>query len=142
MLESNLNHWLRDGVKGRFKRGELDMNRIENAVGSGMPDIEGCLRGNQFWVESKIARGKGLLRIKWRPRQIPWLRRRWLAGGSCFFLAQAGAGNGARRYLIKGCYADLFEVSVDEETFEKASITHPRASAQDIVEAAARLPRH
>lgn len=102
--ESNLWNWLREG--GRPLRPDLDLQRIENLVGVGTPDVEGCYQGSQFWIELKAIDDSGSLDVEVSPEQVMWHRRRHLAGGRSWFLIQVGSGSRAMRFLIPGYRAD------------------------------------
>lgn len=57
--------------------------RVENSVGSnGVPDVNGCYKGSEFWLELKIDRGEILL----RPSQFSWITN--------------GTNHGRRIYLV------------------------------------------
>jgi len=61
---------------------EVDWARIETwAVGPGMPDLNGCLLGQEVWVECKST--YGWLVSKVRFAQVAWTERRTRAGGRC-----------------------------------------------------------
>ncbi len=102
--ESSLWRWL---AKARISLGlDLHMTRVENSVGSGMPDVEGCYKGVHFWIELKSVkrpiRKTTLICPKFQPAQIPWLKRRALTGGNVFVLLQVGGGSNRAIYLISG----------------------------------------
>jgi hypothetical protein len=83
------------------------MQRVENLVGTGTPDVEGFYR-KQFWIELKAV-GRpinGHIDVEVSPEQVAWHRRRQRAGGATWFLIQVGSGHGAKRYLIPGHRAD------------------------------------
>jgi penicillin-binding protein-related factor A (putative recombinase) len=106
MTEANLWKWL-SKVKKHYKE-DLHLTRLENLVGNGTPDVEGCLCGRQFWIELKCIpkRTNSLLRIRFQPSQIPWMQRRQRAGGHVFVLLQVGSAGQAHRYLLN---LELFE---------------------------------
>lgn len=137
--ETRLWSWLDGGTKRHFKY-DLHMNRVENSVMEGMPDVEGCLRRVQFWIELKCERRPSTagtpIRAKFRPAQPPWLRRRIEAGGRAFVLLQVGSGRDARRYLIRGDKADEMAAGVTEDWLEAESFVHSKAAAKSIVQAA------
>lgn len=137
--ENRLWKWL-SGARKTFKL-SLHMSRIENAVGSGMADVEGCLRGDQFWIELKSvarpARASTPLRPKFQPKQAPWLRRRVEAGGRAYVLVQVGSGSDARRYLIHGRLAEEVEAGRTEDWMYEASGIDPKASPEDVIRTAA-----
>lgn len=59
--------------------------RMENLVGTGMSDVNGCYKGTETWVENKIVKGN---RIKLERSQPPWIIKRTMAGGRVFILAR------------------------------------------------------
>lgn len=104
-----------------YYRKALHMNRVENSVGAGMPDVEGYLSGSkngQFWIELKSgARPKDRtqpVRLKVRDRQVAWHKRRRDAGQETWFLVQVGSGTKASRYLIPGKYAKALQKGLAE----------------------------
>lgn len=115
--ESNLWRWLSKGIKlyNRTEPDSMHLTRIENTVGEGTPDVEGCLRGLAFWIELKSVMpaksGRLDIRKAIRPGQVPWLVKRWKAGGSAFMLIQVGSGIKARRYLVPGRVCEALEVN-------------------------------
>lgn len=54
--------------------------RIENAAGTGMPDVNACYMGREFWWELKILNSDPLLRRS----QVAWMTARHEAGGRVF----------------------------------------------------------
>lgn len=117
------------------------MCRVENLVGSGFPDVEGCFDGNSFYVELKgalrPARPNTPVRVKWQPGQKPWLSRRWAAGGSAFVLLRVGIGAGISRYLFRGDQLDLVG-RVPESDLIEISLVSLSATGPDIVACAAK----
>jgi hypothetical protein len=75
--EAKFSKW----VVSNFLR-DADVQRIETSTGSGVPDINVCYQGFEFWIETKIMTPsfKTLL----RPYQGAWIQRRSAAGGSVF----------------------------------------------------------
>jgi len=109
-LEKSLWSWLSGA---RRSLGEaLHINRIENLVMRGMPDVEGYLRlpdcEGQFWLELKSqerpARRTTPIRFKLKNReeQIEWLARRWALGANVFWLLQVGSFSERTLYLAPG----------------------------------------
>jgi penicillin-binding protein-related factor A (putative recombinase) len=86
----------------------LHMERIENAVGVGNPDVTGCFKGGAFDIELKTAHRPArattaVIALPYiRPAQKNWHVARWKAGGQCYFLIQVGLSD---RYLIPGVHA-------------------------------------
>ena len=62
--------------------------RIESgAIGQGIPDINACFQGIEFWIELKIIVGHRF-RSPLKAFQAAWITRRTNAGGRCFILAE------------------------------------------------------
>ena len=59
-------------VKAKLGR-YVSLDRVENAVSGGTPDVSFACHGVQGWVELKIVRKDHLYFSKW---QLPWLTRR------------------------------------------------------------------
>jgi hypothetical protein len=103
--ESNLWAWL---SKARVVLGpDLDMRRIENAVGFGDPDVELCYLGFGCDLELKAAprpvRGGRLhFGSPMKREQVEWGLKRLAAGGAHGFLIQVGEGADRSVYLVHG----------------------------------------
>lgn len=106
-MERDLWHALRDAVS---PHGHIE--RIENMVGNGMPDVTFCiLPGIEGFIELKWAPRwpkdpTVILKLKhFTPQQRIWLRQRTRAGGRCYVLLQVGddrillTGEWAQRHL-------------------------------------------
>jgi len=64
-----------------------DVQTIETSTGSGVPDVNVCWHGVEFWIECKmIKKGKACYL---RPQQLAWFTRRKRSGGLVFILAYA-----------------------------------------------------
>lgn len=137
--EARLWRWLK--LAKKVFRNRLHMSRVENAVGTGMADVEGCLEGSQFWLELKCeARPKDpktKIVPRFEPEQEPWHRRRRLSGGRAFVLFQIGAGSSARRYLLPGDLIPKMKEGLTERQLEALSKAKPNASATELLVAAA-----
>jgi len=63
---------------------------IESITAPGIPDVNGCIDGIEFWIELKYfpiwPRKK--FNSKLSEYQKLWLRTRWKNGGKAFYLAQ------------------------------------------------------
>lgn len=122
--EANLWSWL---SKARLQLGpELDMNRIENELGGGMPDVEGARKGVQFWCELKSnvdrpARASTPVRFKWQDRQVPWAQRRWSVGGRSFALCAVGKHPHRIAYLVPAPFLTSVQEGVTEEVLASFS---------------------
>ena len=66
---------------------DIHFQRIETGLtGSGVPDVNGCAKGKECWIELKeIHRGKSLTL---RPMQVAWMAKRSAVGGQVFVLAR------------------------------------------------------
>lgn len=114
---------------------KLHITRIENAVGSGTPDVEGCFNGVQFWWELKVGSvdKKGNVKVSFRPTQIPWLKRRCLVGGKAFAIIKIGR----EKFCLPGPSLSMFqgEDNVSLDQMRDASICAGNASWVDILAA-------
>lgn len=114
--ESNLWQWLVKDVKALRQRARI--TRIENAVDSGTPDVQGTLDGGSFWMELKAVARPALRdtcllsRMNLKPEQISFLHKESQAGGLAWVLLQVGSAEDARRYLIPGADVLNFQGSV------------------------------
>lgn len=136
--ETRLWTWLK---KARFIYKErLDIERIENSVGSGTPDVQGCFDGGPLLIELKCEPSphNSLTHIKprFRPAQPPWHRRRAKAGGVTFVLLQIGAAADARRYLFDGRDITMLQAGMPEKELQTFSLCLPKDSAGEILEKA------
>lgn len=76
----------------------VHLQRIETGgTGRGIPDLNGCFSGTEFWAELKVVNsGK---KIALRPEQIAWLLQRTKHGGRTFIIVRAPNSD---IYLYKG----------------------------------------
>tara|TARA_A100001515_G_scaffold47868_1_gene37836 strand:+ start:310 stop:633 length:324 start_codon:yes stop_codon:yes gene_type:complete len=72
--------------------------RIENKAGPGVPDVNGCYKGLEFWIELKVIKGNSLRLSKF---QKAWIYERTKSGGKVFVLARP----------LKGSVLKVFEGS-------------------------------
>ena len=96
---------LREGLC--LASGRLD--RIENLVGTGYPDVNGCINGNEFWIENKAPSEP---KRKTTPlfgsnhrlsvEQRNWFLRQRRAGGKGYIYIETES----KRLLISGRHAD------------------------------------
>lgn len=139
--ESGLWKWLRKAEK--TFRDRLDMNRVENSLGSGMPDVEGVLDAHQFWIELKSTarptRETTPVRFAVRDREAQerWLARRWRFARNTWLLCQVGERHKAVRYLIPGDYAASVYAGVTEDELAAMSVNEGTENAEEIVALAA-----
>ena len=66
---------------------QIHLQRIETGMtGAGVPDVNGCAKGKEFWIELKEIHSGNALTL--RPMQISWLAKRALHGGQVFVMAR------------------------------------------------------
>lgn len=125
--EASLWQWL---SKAREPYGErLDIERIENSVGAGHPDVRLMVEGKHAYIELKTvarpARKTTGVLVGLRLEQKEWAERYVKAGGrSCYLLVQVGSGHAAVRYLIDAeWFPFLYENRVDEAWLAEHSYT-------------------
>lgn len=72
-----------------------DWQRIESGLtGLGIPDVNGCSKGHEVWIELKGTSGwKPYI----RPEQIGWAERRARSGGKVFLFVRRQCDAGPRR---------------------------------------------
>ena len=97
--ESNLWRLVRDRLP------KIHWQRIETgSTARGVPDLNGCFEGQEFWVELKAIRGN---QLGLTPMQISWLTQRTLHGGKCFVL---GRKDRTIRLFRVGSLSDIKEL--------------------------------
>lgn len=70
--------------------------RIESGLtGLGIPDLNGCKNGIEFWIENKCVRVGH--KIKFQPGQVGWIERRRRNGGKVFIAVRYQIPGGPRR---------------------------------------------
>lgn len=123
----------------------VHLTRIENSVSDGFPDVEYTLllNGLPYWaaVELKTAARPKLhtspVQVKFRPAQIPWLRKRWAVRGSAWALVQVGSGKDLARYLIPGDQAGIVAEGVVEDRLRELSACREKDPLDRIIRIAA-----
>ena len=80
MTEKTLWKHLKDHLSGHW-------TRIENGVGPGIPDSEGCYEGKQVWLELKIDQGGY---IEFELAEHAWIFNRVMQGGRVFIVVACG----------------------------------------------------
>ena len=78
---------------------EAHWQRIENQVGVGCPDLNGCYQGKELWFELKIWGG-----AKLRGAQASWHMRRRVVGGKSFILTYKEA---TKTLYVSRCVEDF-----------------------------------
>lgn len=136
-LERNLWSWLK---RGTFRSRDLDMERVENGVSDGTPDVDGCFERVSFKIELKtgtVTIRENFVRTKFRPMQLPWIKERTRVGGRVFVLLQIGRN----RYLVAGKDCQEFKrKDLTLAELEKLAIVSPKCSQMDVLRACAHHP--
>jgi hypothetical protein len=79
------------GLRSIFKRKlrQVHWQSIETShIGAGVPDLNGCYRSVEFWIELKKAKGWS---VGLSPVQIAWISRRIRSGGRVFIAVRKGS---------------------------------------------------
>jgi hypothetical protein len=132
--------WLRDGLRGVEG---LHMRRVENLVGDGDPDVDGCWRGRYFELELKGCdrpTKDGRLDFDVRQSQVVWHRRRWRCGGNIWLYVRVGKGRDVRRYLVPGGLTGRVKEGVTEAELAAMSLLPADHRPTDLLERAAERP--
>lgn len=100
------------------------LDRIENVVVTGMPDINMCIGGVEVWIEQKspkepVRRTTPLFgsNHKVSQEQANWMLRQRKAGGRCYFLISTDK----RWILVGGFLADQINSMTVDELMEQAA---------------------
>jgi hypothetical protein len=73
----------------------VDWQPVETGViSSGVPDVNGCYRGVEWWMECKATAAFG---VRFQPHQPAWIHRRYRAGGRVWVAVRRQHGGGVRR---------------------------------------------
>jgi len=91
----------------KVKYSGMHLQRVENTCKSGVPDVEGCAGGKQFWLELKAGPSPktDCAMVNCEPlkaKQLKFFRDRINAGGAVWLLYRVGDGVGAVLYLVNG----------------------------------------
>lgn len=95
------------GLRRLFRKHlpEVHWTTIESRyTQSGIPDLNGCCDGVEFWIECKRT---AAWTIKMRPMQMAWLLRRLRAGGNCWIAVRRRNKKNDELWLVRGAYAKL-----------------------------------
>jgi hypothetical protein len=111
--EATLWRWLSQARRALARPADLHLERLENMVGVGHPDVEGCYQGVQFWLELKVAKrpARNTTKLRFgsplRDSQVEWAKKRIAAGGRVWYLIQIGAAQDRQVYLIRATSHDI-----------------------------------
>lgn len=143
-IDGGLWAWL--GPKCKLIK-KLHIERVENSVGVGRPDVNGCYDGRGFDIELKRGWDEATsdkITIKFQKSQPGWLRKRWSVGGYAWVLIKVGMGAKMRLYLIRGCdigptivMEDHLVWKTNERHLSDISVIRTDATAEEIIKASA-----
>ena len=92
----------------------IHWQRMETgSTGRGVPDVNGCFEGQEFWIELKVTNTK---KVALRPEQVAWHLLRARAKGKTYILVKAKkgiylfAGKDAKEVLDEGLNAEALAV--------------------------------
>jgi hypothetical protein len=113
------------GVALRLLGHTVHLCRIENSVGVGNPDVNGCINGKVLDLELKSedrpARASTAIHPKVKPSQSIWHHDRAEAGcKTAWVLIQVGDNAKAKLYLIPGSKYD--DITAPEDDLELMSV--------------------
>src|SRR5215469_3817916 len=67
----------------------------------GVPDLNGCFRRREFWIENKLTSGWA---VNFRPDQIGWISRRTRSGGRVYIAIRRRHDASSRRDAVDELY--------------------------------------
>lgn len=70
-------------IRNGTKPSKVHWTRIESRAGPGVPDVNGCYKGLEVWLELKLSRGNRVLLSEF---QTNWIDRRIAAGGVAWII--------------------------------------------------------
>lgn len=79
---------IRTRMKNAFGRMNVHSTPIEVYIGKGIPDVNWCVNGKEFWTELKVITATNRLREQLKPEQVAWLLKRTNAGGNAWVVGQ------------------------------------------------------
>lgn len=137
--ESALWGWLRDGLKGSGLRHHVQ--RVENSVKVGTPDVEGCIEGGlPFWIELKVAtelKSRPQVRVETTAHQVFFATKRWQVGGNSWYLVRVGRHPSRAHFLVPGSLSEhLFDRAVDLAWLRGVAAVDPASTAVELMLAA------
>ena len=107
MRESQFWALIKDKLPGHVER-------MENPIAKGTPDVNFCFNGVDMWLELKVLDAKGQFkRGDPSPEQLIWHMKRQINGGRCFVVARNDV-------LLKVC-----QVQQDRRVFEVWTCAKP-----------------
>jgi hypothetical protein len=134
--ETSLWGWLKDHLP-ELRPLKFHVQRVENAIAKGVPDVEGCIDGRSFWCELKVAypRANGHVRVMIEQAQVNWAIRRCRAGGSSWVLVRVTGKSWRdnRHYLVWGLDAQELRETISLTRLEELSAAAPASAAVELL---------
>jgi hypothetical protein len=121
-------------LRAQLERRSDRLDRIENAATFGMPDVNGCLSGVEFWMELKAPKtpkrdstplfgSNHNLSVN----QRNWFLRQTRAGGIAFVYIDATR----HRILVDGSQADIINTATLSELLTLAAWWAPKPTPKE-----------
>lgn len=129
--EKTLWAWLKRAEDQILERYLLHWQRIENSVGVGTSDVEGCYIGRSFIAELKSVPRAKKIRTELKKEQAMHIEARINAGGRAWIFIQV---DGEKRYLIWGAHAFELLSPITEARLEELSVTMIEGTAKEVLE--------
>lgn len=134
--ETALWGWLKDHLR-ELRPLLHDVQRIENVVATGTPDVEGCIDGETFWCELKVAyeMANDRVRVKITTQQVRRALRRVRAGGRSWVLVRVcgPTWRDNEHFLIAGDDAEELLEPVTLARLLELSAAPPRSAAVELL---------
>jgi hypothetical protein len=134
--ESSLWGWLKDHLR-ELRPLKHHIQRVENAVAKGVPDVEGCIDGRAFWCELKVAypMSGGQVRVRIEQSQVNWAIRRCRAGGRSWVLVRVTGRTWRdnRHYLVWGADAQELRQPIGLNRLAALSAAAPDCAAVELL---------
>jgi len=129
--ETTLYNWLY-GAKRTFGN-RLRLERVENCVSDGMPDVDGTLDGEGFKIELKVCKPntEGFVKIDMKRSQFIWFKNSTASGTCAYILIMFGKINS--RFLLSVDSIDLLTEEVHTDILLEHSFIKPDATAEEII---------
>ncbi len=121
-----------------------DVQRVENAVGKGTPDVEGCIAGETFWCELKVAyeMANGMVRVRITADQVRRALRRERAGARSWVLVRVCGRTWRenRHFLVPGRDSEHLLNPLPLARLRELSSIDPAAAAVEVLKALVARP--
>lgn len=134
--ETALWNWLKDHLK-ELRPLKHDVQRIENSIAKGTPDVEGCIGGDTFWTELKVAypMAGDMFRVRITVPQVRRAMKRVSTGGRSWVLVRVCGDTWRenRHFLIPGDMAEELLQPVSRKRLAELSAAEPSAPAVELL---------